>query len=95
MAAPTDAGTPPAPPVPEDRAARAREFAFRVVLVGLVLLVLGFTATLVANAFYPCEPAAGSTVQPPLTDCAIALSPWLGIAIVGLLVAVVGYLRVG
>ncbi len=95
MAAPTDAGTSPAPPGPAGDAARAREFAFRIVLVGLVLLVLGFTATLVANAFFPCEPAAGSTIQPPIADCAVALSPWLGIAVVGLLVAVVGYLRVG
>ncbi len=95
MAAPTDAGTLPSPPGPEDRAARARELAFRIVLVGLVLLVLGFTATLVANAFFPCEPTAGSTIQPPIADCAVALSPWLGIAVVGLLVAVVGYLRVG
>ncbi len=95
MAAPPDAGTPPSAPAPAESATRAREFAFRIVLVGLVLLVLGFTATLVANAFFPCEPAAGSTIQPPIADCAVALSPWLGIAVVGLLLAVVGYLRVG
>lgn len=95
MATPTDAATPVAPAAAPDAAAQARELAFRVVLVGLILLVLGFTATLVANAFYPCEPATGSTVQPPIADCAVALSPWLGIALVGLLVAVVGYRRVG
>ncbi len=89
-----DAGSATAPPAPEDRAARARELAFRIVLVGLILLVLGFTATLVANAFYPCEPAAGSTVQPPLTDCAVALSPWFALAVVGLVVALAGYFRV-
>lgn len=94
MAAPVDAGRATAPPAPEDRAARARELAFRIVLVGLILLVLGFTATLVGNAFYPCEPATGSTAQPPLADCAVALSPWLALAAVGLLAAVVGYLRV-
>lgn len=74
---------------------RRRELAFRIVLVGLVVLVVGFTATLVANAFYPCEPAAGSSVQPPIGDCAVSLTPWLGIAVLGLLIAVVGYLRVG
>lgn len=95
MAASTDTGSTPAPPVSEDRASRARELAFRIVLVGLALLVLGFTATLVANAFYPCEPAAGSTVQPPIAECAVALSPWLTIAVLGLIVAVVGYFRVG
>ncbi len=84
-----------APPSAEDLAARARQRWFQVVLVGLVLLVAGFTATLVSNAFYPCVPAAGSHIQPPLGDCAVALSPWLGLALVGLLVAVVGYRRVG
>ncbi len=85
-AAPTSGG---------DVAARARQRWFQAVLVGLVLLVVGFTATLVSNAFYPCVPAAGSHVQPPLGDCAVALSPWLGLALVGLLVAVLGYRRVG
>lgn len=79
----------------EDAAGRARERWFRIVLLGLVVLVAGFTATLVANAFYPCEPAAGSVVQPPLADCAVALSPWIGIAVAGLVIAVAGYLRVG
>ncbi len=88
-----DTGT--AAPAATDAATRARTLAFRIVLVGLVLLVAGFTATLVSNAFYPCEPSAGSSVQPPLGDCAVALSPWIGIAIVGLIVAVVGYFRVG
>ncbi len=90
-------GTAPASaaPAPPDAAARRRGTAFRAVLLGLVVLVLGFTAVLIANAFYPCEPAAGSAVQPPLADCAVALSPWIGVAVVGLLIAVVGYLRVG
>lgn len=79
----------------ERAAAPRRERTFQTVLLGLVLLVLGFTATLVANAFYPCEPAAGSIVQPPLTDCAVSLSPWIGLAAIGLLLAAVGYYRVG
>ncbi len=94
MAAAASTAPDAGPPGPEASAARARELAFRVVLVGLLLLVLGFTATLVGNAFYPCEPSAGSSVQPPLADCAVALSPWLALAVVGFLVAVVGYLRV-
>lgn len=88
--APTAAPTPA-----EDLTARARQRWFQVVLVGLVLLVVGFTATLVSNAFYPCVPSAGSHVQPPLGDCAVALSPGLGLALVGLLLAVLGYRRVG
>ncbi len=81
-------------PIPSTQADRTQDRAFRIVLVGLLLLVVGFTATLVSNAFYPCEPPAGSTVQPPISDCALALSPWLGLAAVGLVVAIVGYLRV-
>ncbi len=76
-------------------AARRRETAFRIVLLGLVLLIAGFTAVLVANALYPCEPAAGSSAQPPLAECAVALSPWVGVAVLGLALAVAGYLRVG
>lgn len=87
----TEAGTPPA----ASAAARARERAFRIVLLGLVVLAVGSTAVLVANAFYPCEPAAGSVVQPPLADCAVSLSPWIGVALVGLVLAIAGYLRVG
>ncbi len=88
---PDVAAVPPA----EDAAGRARERWFRVVLAGLVVLVAGFTATLVANAFYPCEPAAGSVLQPPLADCAVALSPWIGVAVVGLVLAALGYRRIG
>lgn len=95
MAAPLDSGTATVLPTTEDAAAHRRELAFRIVLVGLILLVVGFTAALVSNAFYPCEPAVGSAVQPPLGDCAVALSPWVGVATAGLLVAVVGYFRVG
>ena len=84
-----------ATPAAEDVEGRARERWFRVVLLGLIVLVAGFTATLVANAFYPCEPASGSVLQPPLADCAVALSPWIGIAVAGLAVAVAGYLRIG
>ena len=91
----TSGASEPAPPAPTDGAALRRDRAFRIVLLGLLLLVLGFTATLVSNAFYPCEPAAGSTVQPPLADCAVALSPWLGLAVVGLVLAIAGYLRIG
>ncbi len=94
MAEPGGSATGPemAAPAPPDH---SRNLAFRIALAGLILLVLGFTGTLVANAFYPCEPAAGSIVQPPLADCAVSLSPWIGIALAGLLVAVAGYLRVG
>ncbi len=63
-------------------------------LLGLVVLIVGFTAILLGQARYPCVPAAGSAIEPPLADCAIALSPWAGIAVVGLVVAVVGYVRV-
>lgn len=94
MVEPGASETAAASPVPEDASTRARERWFRVVLAGLILLVAGFTATLVANAFYPCEPVPGSAVQPPLAACAIALSPWLGVAALGLLAAAIGYLRV-
>ena len=72
-----------------------RERGFRLALLGLVVLVLGFTATLMANFFYPCEPAAGSVVQPPLAECAAFLSPWLAVALAGLILAAVAYRRVG
>lgn len=83
-----------APPA-ADAAERSRERWFRVVLLGLLVLVLGFTATLMANFFYPCEPAAGSVIQPPLADCAVFLSPWIGLIAVGIAIAGIGYLRVG
>lgn len=73
---------------------RARTLWFRTVLAGLVLLVLGFTAILIRNAYYPCAPAEGSLLQPPLADCAVALSPWIGLAAAGLVIAGVGFLRV-
>lgn len=79
----------PAPPAPEV----VREGTFRLVLLGLVLLVVGFTALLVSNDLYPCVPAAGSSLTPPLGDCAIFLSPWAGVALVGLALAAVGYRR--
>ncbi len=84
--------------VPEpaaDATGRSREIWFRAVLLGLFVLVLGFTAALMANSFYPCEPASGSVVQPPLADCAVFLSPWIGLVAVGIVIAVIGYLRVG
>ncbi len=71
----------------------ARERTFSIVLVGVVLLILGFTLAAIANGLYPCVPAAGSSVEPPLTDCAVSLSPWVGILIVGLALAVLGYIR--
>lgn len=80
------------PPV-ADAQERSRERWVRVVLLGLIVLVLGFTATLTANFFYPCVPAAGSLVQPPLADCAVFLSPWIGLAVAGLVILGVGYLR--
>jgi hypothetical protein len=89
----TESAAVPAPPA--DAAERRRERWFRVVLLGLLVLVLGFTATLMANFFYPCEPAAGSIVQPPLAECALFLSPWLAVAAVGVIIAGIGYLRVG
>lgn len=83
-------------PVPAAEAAgQSRERWFRVVLLGLLVLVVGFTATLMANEFYPCVPSAGSALQPPLGDCAVFLSPWIGIALVGAVLAGIGYLRVG
>jgi hypothetical protein len=72
-----------------------RERSSRLVLYGLVILVVGFTAALLANGLYPCVPAAGSAIEPPLTDCAVALSPWAGVALVGLVLALIGYRRVG
>ncbi len=71
----------------------ARERSFRLVLVGLVVLILGFTAAAFANGLYPCVPTSGSSVQPPLTDCAVSLSPWAAVALVGLALAIVGYRR--
>ncbi len=68
---------------------------FTVVLLGLVLLIIGFTFAAFANGLYPCVPAAGSGVAPPLSECAVALSPWAGVALLGVVLAVVGYLRVG
>lgn len=82
------------PPPAVDPANRSRERWFRMVLLGLVVLVLGFTALLMANFFYPCEPAAGSIVQPPLADCAVFLSPWIGVAAAGIVIAGLGYMRV-
>ncbi len=81
------------PPAPVPSADVAREKTFRLVLLGLVLLVVGFTALLVSNDLYPCVPVAGSSLEPPLTDCALFLSPWAGVALVGLALAAVGYLR--
>ncbi len=72
----------------------ARERTIRLVLVGLVLLVVGFTALLVSNDLYPCVPAGGSALAPPLSDCAVFLSPWAAVALVGLALAAVGYRRV-
>lgn len=89
MAVADNASSPP----PDEAAPRSRERVFGAVLLGLLVLVVGFTATLVSNSFYPCVPAAGSAVQPPLLDCAVFLSPWLGLALVGLIVAGFGYLR--
>ena len=95
MAGPESSESAPAPAAAPVAAGRSRERAFRLVLAGLVVGVIGFTAILVANSAYPCAPAAGSTTQPPLADCATYLSPWVGLTIVGLVLAVIGYLRVG
>lgn len=81
----------PRSPAPSPEAVRER--TFRLVLIGLLLLVLGFTALLIANGLYPCVPAGGSAVEPPLADCAVSLSPWAGVAVVGLALAAVGYRR--
>ncbi len=91
----TASGIETAPAPPADAAGRARERWFRAVLLGLLVLVAGFTAILMANEFYPCVPASGSAIQPPLGECAIFLSPWIGIALIGAVLAGVGYLRVG
>lgn len=88
----TGAATVPGPDAsPEER---ARTLWFRAVLVGVVLLVVGFTAILIRNSFYPCVPTGGSLLQPPLADCAVALSPWIVVAAAGLGIAGLGYLRV-
>lgn len=84
----TEAST-PSTPAPD----AARERTIRLVLVGLVLLVVGFTALLVSNDLYPCVPASGSSVEPPLSDCALFVSPWAAVALVGLAIAAVGYRR--
>jgi hypothetical protein len=89
----TESATVPTPAA--DAAERSRERWFRVVLLGLLILVLGFTALLMANFFYPCEPAAGSVVQPPLGECVGFLSPWIGVVAAGIVIAGIGYLRVG
>ena len=90
----TESPPPEGAPLATEPAAARRETWFRVVLLGLVILVLGFTAVLLGQAAYPCVPAAGSTVEPPLADCAVALSPWIGLAALGFLLALLGYLRV-
>ena len=76
-----------------DAADATRERSFRLVLLGLVLLILGFTAGAFANGLYPCAPASGSAIEPPLADCAVSLSPWAGVAALGLALAVLGYRR--
>ncbi len=92
MSAPESAAAPAAPAESLDP---ARERSFRLVLLGLVLLIVGFTFGAFANGLYPCVPAAGSSVAPPLSECAVALSPWAGVGLIGLVLAVVGYRRVG
>ncbi len=82
-----------APTTAVDATDAARERSFRLVLLGLVLLILGFTVGTFANGLYPCVPAAGSAIEPPLTDCAVSLSPWAGVAAVGLALALFGYRR--
>jgi hypothetical protein len=86
-----DAAATVSPPVDAPNAARER--SIRLVLVGLVLLIVGFTASAFANGMYPCVPAAGSSLEPPLAECAVSLSPWAGLALVGLALALVGYRR--
>ncbi len=90
----TESSTSPPADAVEPSAAR-RERWFRVVLLGLGLVIFGFTAAAFANGLPPCVPAAGSGVAPPLSECVVALSPWAGVALLGLVLAVVGYIRVG
>ncbi len=87
--------TTPAPSPAAVEAGLSRDRSFQLVLIGLIILIAGFTAALLANGLYPCVPAAGSDFEPPLADCAIALSPWAGVAVIGLALALVGYRRVG
>lgn len=80
-------------PTPIAAADAARERSMRLVLIGLAVLIVGFTLGAFANGMYPCVPAAGSSIEPPLTDCAVSLSPWAALGLVGLALAVVGYRR--
>jgi len=92
MSTPEAAASPTPTVLPADA---ARERSVRLVLYGLVVLVLGFTAVLLANGLYPCVPSAGSAIEPTLTDCAAALSPWGAVAFVGFVLALIGYRRAG
>ena len=94
MAVPSGEGT-AAPAPTSDAAAKSRELWTRMVLLGMILFIVGLVAALMAQSLYPCVPPAGSTVEPPLGECAVFLSPWIVLAVIGLVVTVVAYLRTG
>lgn len=73
----------------------SRETWFHLVLLGLLVFIAGATAMLFASAAYPCAPAAGSIVEPPLSQCTVALSPYAAAALLGLVAAILGYVRSG
>lgn len=80
---------------PESPAAEAmRDRWYVVALVGLILAIAGSTAAALQNSLYPCEPATGSSVAPPLADCAVALAPGGTVFLAGLVLAAAGYLKV-
>jgi heme/copper-type cytochrome/quinol oxidase subunit 2 len=95
MTTPSGEGLPRVSSGPADAATKSRDLWSRIVFVGMVLFIIGFIAVLMAQSVYPCTPAAGHAVEPPLTDCALFLSPWVVLAVFGLVLFAVAYLRVG
>ena len=75
-------------------AERRRTLWIRAVLAGLVLLVAGTTAALFASAVPPCVPEAVGMPAPPLMECVPSVGPWIALALLGLVLAVVAYRRV-
>ena len=66
----------------------------RAGLGGLFLLVGATTVALFVSAFPPCVPETAGATTPPLAECAVAVGPWVALAVLGLLLAAVAYRRV-